>query len=261
MNDENGIDTDRPDAARIYDYLLGGGHNFAVDREFARRIQASNPAAVDLARTNRALLGRVVRWCSDRGIDQFLDLGSGVPTVGNVHEIAHHADPSARVAYVDVEPVAVAHAREITADLDTVTVTRADLRQVDEVLAAPTVAGLLDLARPVALLAVAVLHFVPGDVAAVLGTYRDALAPGSVLAVTHASADMDDPALTASILDTAEHYRDSATPLLLRDREEILRFFDGFDLVAPGLVQPVHWPVRDPTEVPISGYAGVGVRR
>ncbi|MCD2195446.1 SAM-dependent methyltransferase [Actinomycetospora endophytica] len=134
---EAGIDFERANAARIYDYILGGSHNFAVDREQAARTMAAYPDITRSAQANRAFLGSVVRWCLERGIDQFLDLGSGVPTVGNVHEIAHAIDPGVRIAYVDFEPVAVAHAQEITADLPSVTVTRADVRDPESVFAAP----------------------------------------------------------------------------------------------------------------------------
>src|SRR6202012_1061469 len=154
---EAGIDFDRANAARMYDHFLGGGHNFAVDRDVAEKVAVGNPDIAAVARATRADLGRVVRWCRAAGIDQFLDLGSGVPTVGNVHEIAHQTHPGARVAYVDFEPVAVAHAQALLAQDPggaTVTIPRADLRDPASVLAAPGVADLLDLARPVALLAI-----------------------------------------------------------------------------------------------------------
>ena len=255
---EVGIDFERANAARIYDYFLGGAHNFASDRAQAEKIVVGNPDMPRVCRANRAFLGRVVRRCVEQGVDQFLDLGSGVPTVGNVHEIALRLDPGARVAYVDFEPVAVHHARDITAAFDTVTVTRADLRRPEEVLQAPGVADLLDLARPVAVLAVAVLHFVDDDLPAIFRRYREVLSPGSVLAVNHGSADHDDPVLAESVRTIERGYRGSATPVVLRDRAQIRELFTGYELMPPGLVDPVHWPTPDPAAEPVGAYAGVG---
>jgi SAM-dependent methyltransferase len=241
---EAGIDFERANAARIYDYILGGSHNFAVDREQAARTMAAYPDIARSARANRAFLGSVVRWCLARGVDQFLDLGSGVPTVGNVHEIALAVDPDARVAYVDFEPVAVAHAQEITADLPGVSVTRADVRDPDSVLGAPGVADLLDLDRPVGLLMVAVLHFVSEDPVGLVARYRDALAPGSVVAMSHNSDDHDDPHLAAALHGVAEAMRGSATELTLRDRAALSALVTGLQVVPPGLVDVVDWPDR-----------------
>jgi hypothetical protein len=255
---EAGIDFERANAARIYDYILGGSHNFAVDRDQAARTMAAYPDIARSAQANRAFLGSVVRWCLSHGVDQFLDLGSGVPTVGNVHEIAHAIDPGARVAYVDFEPVAVAHAQEITADLPRVTVTRADIRDPDSVLDAPGVIDLLDLARPVGLLMVAVLHFVADHAAALVARYRDALAPGSVVAMSHNSDDQDDPALAVALRGVAEAMRGSATELTLRDRAELGGFFAGLELVPPGLVDVVDWPEPDRTP-PVGVYGAVGI--
>lgn len=257
---ESGIDFDRANAARIYDYLLGGGHNFAVDREQAAKILAGNPDMSRVCQANRAYLGRVVRWCLERGIAQFLDLGSGVPTVGNVHEIAHALDPSARVAYVDFEPVAVMHARDIVATIPTASVTAADLRDPEAVLAAPGVAELLDLSRPVALLSVAVLHFIPDDdLADVLARYRAALAPGSVHALSHGSADHDDPAVAERMRATGQGYRGSATEVTLRDRPVIHRLLGELELAAPGMVDVVDWPADRPDAVPTGAYGAVAL--
>jgi hypothetical protein len=255
---EVGIDFERANAARIYDYFLGGAHNFASDRAQAAKIVAANPDMPRVCRLNRDFLGRVVRWCLAQGVDQFLDLGSGVPTVGNVHEIALRQRPGARVAYVDFEPVAVHHARELTAEFDGVSVIQGDLRQPEVVLDDPGVAGLLDFDRPVAILAVAVLHFIDDDLPAIFGRYRDALCPGSVVALNHGSADHDDPVLAESVRATERGYRGSATPVVLRDRAQIRALLDGFELVPPGLVDPVHWPVSNPDAEPIGAYAAVG---
>ncbi len=254
---EAGIDFDRANAARMYDYFLGGAHNFAVDRAQADHVAARLPGIVEIARANRAFLARVVTWCTAQGIDQFLDLGSGVPTVGNVHEIAHRTTPTARVAYVDFEPVAVAHSAEIVTDLETVSVTRADLRDVEGVLHAPGVAGLLDFTRPVALLAIAVLHFIPDDLVGVLARYRAALAPGSVVALSHASDDVDDPEVAAAVRAGADAYRGSATEMTLRPRHDIATLLDGLEIVEPGLVDLTDWPTPNPDTAPASNWAAI----
>ncbi|MER6989143.1 SAM-dependent methyltransferase [Saccharopolyspora hirsuta] len=253
------VDTSSPNVARMYDYYLGGAANFAVDREAAEKALAITPEIGRFARMNRWFLGRVVRYLCERGIDQFLDLGSGVPTVGNVHEIAQQHAPDARVAYVDHEPVAVAHARALLVDQPHVSVTQADIRHPAEVLSAPGVSGLLDFSRPVAVLAVAILHFVPDsdDPAGILRTYREACAPGSYLALSHAA--------TITMTESEAHrgqnvYRSTTTPLVLRDRAGIAALLDGCELVEPGLTPINHWP--EPTEeAPANGYGAVGRMR
>ncbi|RZT86775.1 O-methyltransferase involved in polyketide biosynthesis [Pseudonocardia sediminis] len=253
-------DLERANAARMYDYLLGGAHNFAVDREAAEHALARRADLGEVARANRRFLGRVVRRCLDEGIGQFLDLGSGVPTVGNVHEIAHAGAPDARVAYVDIEPVAVAAGRSLVAGSDLVTVTHGDLRDPAAVLGAPTVAQHLDLTRPVAVLAVAVLHFVPGDLTALLAGYRDALVPGSVLALSHGSDDVDDPELAARVRAGVEAYRGTASEAHLRTRAEIVDALGGADaLLPPGLVDLEDWPDAQDTR-PATGMVGAVAR-
>jgi hypothetical protein len=255
------VDIDRPSAARVYDYYLGGSHNFAVDREMARQAIADWPDLPRVLQANRAFMRRAVRYCAAQGIDQFLDVGSGIPTVGNVHEVAQAADPSARVLYVDIDAVAVAHSCALLDDDPRTGVVHADFLDVDSVLDDPATRSVLDLDRPVALLAVALLHFVgderrPADA---LGRYRDALAPGSHLALSHASADtMPDRAD-----DHVALYRRTATPMSMRPREEVEGFFDGFSLVDPGVVAIPFW--RPDGHLPagaerIPGYAGLGRR-
>ena len=254
------VDLERANVARIYDYWLGGAHHFAVDREQGDLIEASNPDARHSARSNRAFLGRVVRWCLQRGVDQFLDLGSGVPTVGNVHEVAAALNPDARVAYVDMEPVAVAHASEILRDVDTATITGATLCEAEAVLAAPGVAGLLDFGRPVAVLALAVAHFVHGDLAAIFAPYADVMARGSVLALSHVSDDQDDPELVGRIHAATEAYRGTASEVTLRSRTQLAEVLAGFDVVAPGIVDLTDWPTASPDAVPVGMYGVVGVK-
>ncbi|ANY06708.1 SAM-dependent methyltransferase [Pseudonocardia sp. HH130630-07] len=255
------VDLDRANPARIYDYILGGSQNFAVDREGAERLIARHPGVRALARSNRAYLRRVVEWCVRAGYDQFLDLGSGVPTVGNVHEIAHAHVPHARVAYVDIEPVAVTHARNLLNGDDRVTVTHADLRNADAVLAAPEVAGHLDFDRPIALLCVAALHYVPGEETALLADYRRRLAPGSAIAISHNSDDQDDPDLAANMRAAAELYRGMGNPptMVLRSRAELREVLTGTELVAPGLVEVVDWPIRQPEIERTGNYGAIGI--
>jgi SAM-dependent methyltransferase len=258
------VDVERPSAARVYDYYLGGLHNFAVDREMAARAVADWPELPRIMQANRAFLRRAVRYLAAQGIEQFLDIGSGIPTAGNVHEVAQAAlGGAARVVYVDTDPVAVAHSRALLADDPTAGVVQADMVDVDAVLGDPTTRALLDLSRPVGVLVVALLHFV-GDERRpreALARYRDALAPGSYLVISHASADgAPDRAHEHRAL-----YRRTATPMTMRSREEIASLLDGFTLVEPGLVFLPQWRPDDPSaplEHPerFTGYAAVGRR-
>jgi SAM-dependent methyltransferase len=258
-----GIDFDKPSASRMYDYYLGGNHNFKADREVAERALAVMPEGPMLAQINRAFLRRAVLFCVDAGIRQFLDVGSGIPTLGNVHEVAQHAASDARVVYVDIDPVAVAHSRAILAGNDLATVIREDLRRPERILDHPDLRGLLDLNRPVALLAVAVLHFIhdSDDPAGILATLRGALAPGSVLVLSHAT-DENRPEDAAKIV---QLYRGTANPLRMRSREEVAELFAGWDLVEPGLVWAPLWrpeSAEDVGEHPERAgiHAGVGYK-
>jgi hypothetical protein len=263
---EAGIDFDHPNAARMYDYFLGGAHNFAVDRELGDRVVAANPDVIAWARGNRAFLTHVVRYCADHGVAQFLDLGSGIPTVNPVHEVARAVVPDARVAYVDFEPVAVAHSRELLADVTGVSVTRADIRDPASVLSAPTVLEVIDFEQPVAVLVVAVAHFLSDqdDPRGILAAYRAALAPGSYLALTHGSTDYDDPVLVEQFRRAVEVYADSATPVQLRSRQAILELFGDLTVVPPGLVDISRWldsdePGSTPTAT-LGTYGAIGAR-
>ncbi|SFD69707.1 S-adenosyl methyltransferase [Actinopolyspora alba] len=253
--------TDRPNAARMYDYYLGGSTNFAVDREAAEAGSAAMPHAREYARANRAFLGRAVAYLSARGIDQFLDLGSGIPTVGNVHEVAQSLDPTARVAYVDHEPVAVAHAQRLLAEHSNVTITLADVRDPQAVLTAPGVAGLLDFSRPVGVLAVAVLPFVPEQRAAreVITAYREACVAGSYLVLSHISAIS---ATERQVADAEEIMARTPTPVRWRPPHEITELMEGYELVEPGLVPLPSWHPQDTVareEIEVSNaYGAVG---
>jgi hypothetical protein len=261
-----GVDVNQPNAARMYDYLLGGSHNFPVDRAAAEAVRRLVPDVASMAVHNRAFLRRAVRFLARSGIRQFLDLGSGIPTAGNVHEVAQDEDPSCRVVYVDIEPVAVGHARSILAGNDLCAVVQADLRDVDRVLGDPAVRALLDPSRPVALLALTVLHLLSDvdDAVAAIGRYRDWSA-GGYLAVSHASADGLPPERAAALARVTEVYERTSTPFRPRPVTEIARFFQEYHLVEPGLVRLPQWrpdEERPPTaDAAFFGmFVGVGRR-
>ena len=224
----------------MYDYYLGGSHNFAADRAAAQAMVAAVPEAPLMAQANRAFLRRAVHHLVDAGIRQFLDIGSGIPTVGNVHEIAQRAAPDARVVYVDVDPVAVAHSREILAGNDRAAVVQEDLRHPEAILAHPEVPRLLDFSQPVAVMIVAVLHFIPDAdrPEEILRTLRAALAPGSYLVLSQAS---DDGRSEGERAEAERVYRRTDSPLCIRSRAELTAFFDGFELVDPGVVWVPQW--------------------
>ncbi|BCB76232.1 SAM-dependent methyltransferase [Phytohabitans flavus] len=240
-----GVDIDTPSAARMYDYYLGGGHNFAADRKAADAVIAAIPDLPRIAQANRAFLRRAVRFLVDSGVRQFVDVGSGIPTVGNVHEIAHRLDPDAVTVYVDLDPIAVSHSRQLLADTPRATALRGDLRDPVDLLAQlrqSPAAEVLDLEKPVAVLLVSVLHFVPGDEAyPCVATLLDAVAPGSWLAVSHSSVE-GFAGLEKDDFDSAEQqYKKTTTPVGLRTRAEIERFFTGLTLAEPGLVWVPQW--------------------
>ncbi|WP_330172502.1 SAM-dependent methyltransferase [Streptomyces sp. NBC_01498] len=258
-----GIDISVPSVSRIYDYYLGGSHNFEVDREAARKAMEFMPGLPKIMQANRAFMRRAVRFAVAEGVTQFLDIGSGIPTFGNVHEVAQKADPDARVVYVDHDPVAVAHSRAVLEGNGNAAVVAADLRTPRQILDSPEVADLLDLNRPVALLLVSVLHFLEDDDKpfAAVAELTGALAPGSLVVLTHAAV-AGIPLPQEKVAGTVGVYRDIRNPLVMRTREEIARFFDGSELVEPGLVPMGGWRPENPSgqEDPyaMSGFAGVG---
>jgi SAM-dependent methyltransferase len=234
-----GVDTERPSAARMYDYYLGGSHNFAVDRELAEKLLAVLPEGVHIARANRAFLRRAVRYCVGAGVRQLLDIGSGIPTVGNVHEVAQQAAADTRVVYVDIDPVAVEHSRHVLRGNDRATAVSGDLRDPAGILADPEVRRRIDLSQPVAVLLLAVLHFVGDDaeVARIVGTLRDLVAPGSYLVISHASHE-GWPEETEQI---TQLYRDVSSQLTTRTTGQIREMFEGWRLVEPGVVPGPEW--------------------
>ncbi|WP_236794178.1 SAM-dependent methyltransferase [Amycolatopsis sp. GM8] len=238
-------------AARVYDYLLGGTHNYAVDREVAAQMLRAFPMAAVGARYNREFLRRLVRYLTGAGVRQFLDLGSGIPTAGNVHQIAQAEAPGARVVYVDYEPEAVQLGRELLKGNDFATTLQADLRDPDSVYAAHEVRELLDFSQPVAVLLISVLHFVTDDTDAVdlVRRYLAPLPPGSYLALSHLT--QAGGRIGALQEESSRVYNKTVSEsLAIRDRAQIGAFFTGLDLVEPGLVPLPDWRPVDPGYVP-----------
>ena len=265
---QQGIDlhTDRPHPARVYDYLLGGKDNFAADRAAAEAGLKANPNSRVPPRENRAFLRRAVRYLArEAGISQFLDIGTGIPTSPNVHEIAQDAEPQARVVYVDNDPIVLSHARALltagpagqTAYVD------ADLRDPGKILDSPVLHKTLDLSQPVALLLIAIMHFIPDDdhPYALASRLLDGLPPGSYLALSHLTGDFD-PAAWEGV---AAVYRRSGVVMQVRSRPAVEQFFAGLDLVDPGVVSLPRWrPDRadigqaaEPDDAAVSVYGGV----
>jgi S-adenosyl methyltransferase len=253
-----GVDTTRPSVARMYDYYLGGKDNYKVDREAVDRVEKAMPGTRQVAHQNRAFLRRAVRYMAQQGIRQFIDIGSGLPTVGNTHEIAQEVDPTARVVYVDNDPVVLNHGRALLAANDRTAVVTADMHRPAEVLRNPQTLELIDFDRPVGVLMIAMVHFLTLDEQPyVMAHLHDALAPGSYFTATHATTDGLSPEMVAQ---TEAVYASTPTPIHFRPRAEIARFFEGFDLVPPGLVILNQWrPDLDaPAPQPCWLYGAVG---
>ncbi|SNQ47208.1 S-adenosyl methyltransferase [Frankia canadensis] len=258
------LQMDRPHAARMYDLLLGGKDNFPADREAVEAAVAAFPHLPVAARQNRAFLHRAARLVAEVGVRQFFDAGTGIPTSPNLHEVVQAAIPDARVVYLDSDPIVLAHARALltsspqgrTAYLD------ADLRDVDRILSSPELVDTLDLTRPVALSLIAILHFV-GDDDDPYGIVRrlvERLPSGSYLTISHAASD-----LNPDVERAAEVYRQRGVAIHPRSHAQIMRFFDGLELVEPGLV-PVHrWHPDDPglaavPDAQVSAYGAVAAK-
>ena len=252
-----GFDPAVPSAARIYDYLLGGKDNYQVDRAAAEKVLAVAPDQRRLARANRAFAIRVVRAVAGAGVRQFIDLGTGIPTSPSVHEVATEADPSARVVYVDHDPVVQVHNSALLGGDSRVATVRADIRQPDAVLGDPGLRRLIDFSEPVGVLCAAVLHLISDDEdpAGILARFADRMAPGSHLVVSQFAADSD-PAGMARLRAVAD-----GTPVetYFRSAGEIRAFFGGLELLEPGLVSVDEWRpegIAAPTRLKIVGGVG-----
>jgi hypothetical protein len=258
------LDANTPSPARIYDYLLGGSHNFAADRDVAQAMIAAFPRLPQIIAAGRAF-GRRAAWflAAQQGISQFLDLGSGIPAARNIHEVAQAANPAARVVYVDIDPIAVAHARSILRGARQAACIQADLRDPAAVWADPVVRAVIDFARPVAIMLSSVLHFIPGDAeaASIVEGYLGAAAPGSYLVLSHHASESTRPDEAAA----REIFSRAAQPIVPRPLAQITAFFGTTALAEPGIVLAPRWrpdpgePAGLEADVPLYfGYAGVG---
>ena len=258
------LHTDQPHPARVYDYLLGGKDNFAADRAAAEAGLRANPNSRIPPRENRAFLGRAVRYLAgEAGISQFLDIGTGIPTSPNVHEVAQQIEPRARIVYVDNDPIVLTQARALlttgpegkTAYID------ADLRDIDAILGSAELQRTLDLSKPVGLLLIAVMHFIPDedDPWALGARLLAALPSGSYLALSHLTGDFD-PAAWAGVVAV---YRRSGVTMQVRPKPDVERFFAGLDLIDPGVVSLPQWRPdpsdfgSPPSDAAVSVYGGV----
>jgi hypothetical protein len=251
---------DRPTPARMYDYFLGGKDNFAVDREAADAvIKLLGEQTVRLGpRENRDFLRRAVRWMAQQGIDQFIDLGAGLPTQGNVHQVAQEIQPQAHVVYVDNDPIVLAHGQALLATAPTVEVITADLRRPDDILEHPTTRRLIDFSRPVGLLMFAVFHFLPAEERPreLIDTYLSRLPAGSLVGFSHVTMD-GFPA--DAVAEAAAIYQRATSPMIPRSQAEIAFLLDGLDLVEPGLVRTWQWhPDPDDELRTNAAYGAVG---
>ena len=254
-----GIDLTVPNAARMYDYYLGGENNFPVDREAAEHVLRVAPWIRATALENRAFLRRAVEFLAgEAGIRQFVDVGTGLPTRGNVHEVAHRMAPDARVAYADNDPVVLGQSRALLAGTGNAVTIRADLRQPQRIVSHPDLAGFIDWAQPLALLLIAVVHFIPDheDPLAIIGEFRAVMPPGSYLVLSHVHHEEDSEAGR----EVAAVYARASVPLVFRTRDQITRLFTGFDLVGPGIVPLPEWRPESQPYPPgeVWGLAGVG---
>ncbi len=244
--------------ARVYDYFLGGKDNFAADRAAAAQILSIIPDFADVARANRDFMVRAVKFLADSGIRQFIDLGTGIPTAPNVHEVARQVAEDSRVVYVDLDPVVTAHSRALLAKSPGVIAIQQDLRQPGAVLTDERVRALIDFSRPVGLLLVAVLHFVGQDVAPeMLAQYRRALPPGSQVVIAVACRDGMD---LADVTRLESMYAKSTAPLVLRNGAQVEQLFEGLDVVEPGVVDGVRWRAEGPG-CSVRTLAGIGTVR
>jgi S-adenosyl methyltransferase len=257
------IDSGTPHPARMYDYYLGGHDNYEVDRDAAERIIAVLPVIREGARENRAFLGRAVHTLvADHGVRQIIDIGTGIPTSPNTHEIAQNVAKDTRVVYVDNDPIVGAHAQGRLMGVGYTAFVPGDVRAVESILEHPDTRELIDFTQPVAVLMVALLHFLtdaqdPGDVVARL---REHLPAGSYIVISHATRDRAAPAMSDSLAELTEVYKHATAPLTLRTFEQVHSLFEGFELLEPGLVSVADWYTdyaeREPHWMGI--YAGVG---
>jgi hypothetical protein len=257
------IDTSVAHPARVYDYWLGGKDNFAPDRAMGDAIMAAVPTIKTMARANRDFLGRAVRFLArEAGIRQFLDIGTGIPTAGNTHEVAQQVAPESRVVYVDNDPIVLVHARALMTShgAGETAFIQADLREPEKILADPVLATTLDLSQPVGLMMVAVLMYFRDEDGPqeMVSSLVDALVPGSYLTITNPTADFNPEAMAGAVA-AAEH---GGVTLVPRSQAQTASFFAGLDVVEPGVVPVLSWrPEHDGGEDPHSAYYYAAVAR
>jgi O-methyltransferase involved in polyketide biosynthesis len=233
------FDTTRPNIARVWDYWLGGKDNFAADRELAEKMLAVHPVSAQMARENRQFLGRAVGYVAARGVRQFIDVGAGLPTVLNTHDIARHTEPDARVAYVDNDPIVISHARSLLAKRPGVIAVPGDMRDPRGILADPGLTGLIDLAEPTCVIMSGVLHFAdPGTARDIAAAFAKAVAPGSYLIISCGSGSSSEGENFTSAYTAARLY--------IHSRQDIESFFGDLELVPPGAVSVLDWSGDDP---------------
>jgi S-adenosyl methyltransferase len=262
------VDATIPNAARMYDLWLGGSHNFEADHRFAQKVMQVCPLLPELARHNRSFLWRVVMFCADQGIAQFLDLGSGIPTVGNVHEIAHSVIPDARVVYVDIDPTAVATSQKLLSDNPSALAMEADIRDPDTILDHPLTQQLINFEEPLALLMVAVLPFISDHdrPAEIVARFRDRLPSGSYMAISHFSLENAAPEVAPQTEAAIDLYARTASPVTVRTRAELAEFFTDMHILEPGIVYIAEWRpanLNDPdvtSPVRTLNYAAIGYK-
>ncbi|MBP2366048.1 SAM-dependent methyltransferase [Pseudonocardia parietis] len=256
------VDITRPSVARVYDYYLGGSHNFEADRRFAEQVLHVLPEMATVAQANRAFLRRIVRHLCAQGVTQFLDLGSGIPTAGNVHEIASAECDDARVLYVDNDPIAVVHSRALLDGDDHTAVLAGDLTEPQRILEHPLTRTHLDLTRPVAVLLVSVLHFVPDELgpAGLVRSFVDATVPGSHVVITHASNEGGHSG--ANDAQNLYNRDKSPNPMRMRNADEVRALFGDLEILEPGVVRIPLWRPESPVGPEAQRYPGLaGVAR
>ncbi len=248
------LDVSVPHPARVYDYWLGGKDNFAADRKVAEAAMAATPGVVVGARANRAFLARAVRYVAEQGVTQFLDIGTGIPAAGNSHEVAQAVNPAARVVYVDNDPIVMAHARALLRGSreGRTAFVEADLRDPASILDHPDTLATLDFSRPIGVIIVGTLMHIrdEDDPWGAVKQFTDATCPGSYLAITHLTADFEPEKMAA----LARSYNSGPLLFTNRTREQVARFFEGFELVEPGMVWPPMWRPEGP--IPEGGVPG-----
>ncbi|MEU7901420.1 SAM-dependent methyltransferase [Actinoplanes sp. NPDC049118] len=257
------VDPNRPSLARIYDLLRGGSHNFAVDRAVAARAVELMPQIPEIMAADRAFQHRSVRYATERGVRQFLELGSGIPSAGSVHEVARAVCPGARVCYVDLDPTAVLHARELLRDDPDTVAVQGDIQLPESFLGDAGLRSVLDFSEPVCIQLISVLQFMPDSpaLAVALRRYHDLAAPGSLLVISHVTAS----AFMEQIDRVVDLLSRTGTPLVLRDEEQVTALFEGWSPIEPGIVAGNRWhpgakAPADADAAPSVMLAGMAVR-